>query len=146
MHSSRLPSPATFFELPLHIRARCKVRSSTHGRFVRTLVFRPTRGKRSLPAQPTRCCPCKATVTHPNWPPDSPTVAAFVRWNFLFPPANRGEISRPEYCKRWGSYAPPAHCAHRNDAIASSSLGSAAPAARKSPTAASAFSKVIHSV
>ena len=44
------------------------------------------------------------------------------------------------------SYTSLAHHAQRNEAIASSSLGSAAPAARKSPTAAFAFSKVIHSV
>ena len=105
------------------------------------------RSEFTLPAQPTRCCQCKATVTHPNWGASfDPTVAAFVRWTFLFPPANRGEISRSEYCNCWGSYAPPAHRTHRNEAIASSSRCSATPAARKSRSAACAFSKVIHSV
>ena len=76
----------------------------------------------------------------------NPTVAAYARWSFPFPPSNRGEISRREPCKCRDSYAPPAHCALRNEAIASSSRGSAASAARKSRSAASAFSKVIHSV
>lgn len=59
-----------------------------------------------------------------------------------------GREKARKHTPRWhlGFYLPFARHVPRNDAIASSSQGSAAPAARKSPTAAFAFSKVIHSV
>lgn len=119
----------------------CKVR------YLRISTVRPRRSERQLTPPTYLMLPVQS---HRNLfklrLPFHPTFAAFVRWNFLFPPTNRGEISLPEYCKFWGSYAPPAHRIRRNDAIASSSRCSTATAVRKSPSAASAFSKVIHSV